>query len=344
MSSPEPIRSGNAAPQTEHKAWIALVLTGLIIGAAFIAVYVGIQRAPVPHNLPIAVTSEQLATTVQSALGDAVAVTEVDSIDQGMQMVRNGDAVASVGLTSPTTLQFDYAGAKGLSESGAARALIHGVADHAGLTVQETDLVPLVNYDSRGLVAFYVVFGVTLSSFVLAQGLTGAAAKVRLRHRLYAMGGFAVLIGVIAATIAGPILGALTAPWGLLAVTLTLLSAAVAFTTKALGAWLGAAGIGLAVLLLTTVGNAVSGATIGFDILPPWAQAISAIRPPGAAFRAVNDFGYFNAATAWSSLVVLALWAVFGFALVLVRSSLSKRRASTKKAEAPELQPVTETV
>ncbi|MET3923863.1 hypothetical protein [Arthrobacter sp. UYEF20] len=277
--------------------------------------------------------SEQLATATQKGLGDAVTVTEVKSLNEGTQMVRNGDAVAMVALTSPTTLQFDYAGAKGLSESGAARALVQGVADHAGLTLQEKDLVPLVQYDSRGLSAFYVVFGATLSSFVLAQGLTGAAGKIRLRHRLYAMGGFAVLIGVVAATIAGPILGALTAPWLLLALTLTLLSASVAFTTKALGAWLGAAGIALAVLSLTTVGNAVSGATIGYDILPSWGQAISAVLPPGAAFRAVNDYGYFNGTAAWSSLLVLALWAAAGFGLVLLRSAVGGKRTKAVQSQ-----------
>lgn len=336
MSSPEPIRSGNTVPKTQHAAWIALVLTGLIIGAAFIAVYVGIQRSPEPLHLPIAAASQQLATVAEHGLGDKAAVTEVSSLKDGAQMVRDGDAVAAIGMTGPKTLQFDYAGAKGLSESATARALVHGVADHAGLTVTEKDLVPLVKYDSRGLSAFYVVFGVTLASFVLAQGLTGAAGKVRLRHRLYAMAGFAVVIGVIAATIAGPILGALTAPWIALAVSLSLLSAAVAFTTKALGAWLGAAGIGLAVLSLTTVGNAVSGATIGYDILPAWAQAVSAILPPGAAFRAVNSFGYFDGINAWSSLVVLAIWAAAGFGLVLLRSALE-----TRKARATQEQPQT---
>jgi hypothetical protein len=83
-----------------------------------------------------------------------------------------------------------------------------------------------------------------------------------------------------------------------LAVTLSLMSAAVAFTTKALGVWLGAAVISVAVLSLTTVGNAVSGGTIGCDILPSWAQAISPVLPPGVAFRAVNDFGDFNGSTA----------------------------------------------
>jgi len=335
MSSPEPIRGGITALKTTHSAWIALVITGLVIGAAFIAVYVGLQRSPVPLHLPLAVVSGQLATAAQDGLGDAVKVTQVDSLEEGTKMVRAGDVVAVVGATSPTTLELDYAGARGLSESGAARQLVGGLAKHAGFTVNENDLVPLVPYDSRGLSTFYVVFGVTLASFVLAQGLTGAAAKIRRRHRLYAMGGFAILIGVVAAIIAGPIFGSLNAPFPMLAVTLALLSTSVAFTTKALGAWLGAAGIGLALLTLTTVGNAVSGATIGFDILPAWGQAISAILPPGAAFRAINDFGYFNGVNAWSSLVVLVIWAVAGFVLVLARQSLG-----TKRAQALDAQPL----
>ena len=184
----------------------------------------------------------------------------------------------------------------------------------------------MVPFDSRGLSAFYVVFGVTLSSFVLAQGLTAATATVRLRHRLYAMAGFAVAIGVIAATIAGPIYGSLTPSFPMLALSLILLSAASAFATKALGAWLGAAGIGLAVLILTTVGNATSGATIGYDLLPGWAQAVSAKLPPGAAVRAVNDFGYFDGSHAWASIAVLVIWFLAGLGLVLLRQWLTERR------------------
>lgn len=334
MSAPQTQTRGNNPSKTQHNAWIASVISSLVIGAAFISVYVGIQRDPQPTHLPVAVASEQLATAAQQGLGDKVQITEVSTPADGVKMVKDGDAVAAVSLTSRTSLQFDYAGAKGLSETAAARALVHGLADKAGLSVQEKDVVPLVKYDSRGLSAFYVVFGVTLASFVLAQGLTGAASKVRLRHRLYAMGGFAVVIGVVAATIAGPILGALTAPWIALAASLALLSAAVAFTTKALGSWLGAAGIGLAVLLLTTVGNAVSGATIGYDLLPQWTQAISPILPPGAAFRAVNEFGYFDGATTWSSLLVLGIWAVAGFALVLVRSAVEGKRSQLLVAQA----------
>ncbi|MEH1167077.1 hypothetical protein V6V47_17010 [Micromonospora sp. CPCC 205539] len=313
---------------TQHRAWTSLVLTGLIIGAAFIAIYVGLQRDPEPSRLPIAVVGEQLATAAHAGFGDAVAVRQVANIEDGGALVRNGDAIAVLGATSPATLTLDYAGASGFSESGAARQLVAGLATRAGATVQEHDIVPLASYDSRGLSAFYVVFGVTLSSFVLAQGLTAATAKVRLRHRLYAMGGFAVAIGVTAATIAGPIYGSLTAPFPLLALSLILLSAASAFTTKALGAWLGPAGIGLAVLTLTTIGNATSGATIGVDLLPQWAQAISAKLPPGAAVRAVNNFGYFDGSHAVAPLVVLATWFLAGLGFVLLRQRVGQRRAA----------------
>ena len=334
MSSP---RSSSPAGvvQTAHGAWIALVVTGLVIGAAFIAVYVGLQRDPVPLHLPIAVAGSQLAAAADRGLGDAVDVTEVSTLEEGATLVRDGNAVAAFGAVSQTSLQLDYAGARGLSESGAARSIVGGLAAKADFTVSEKDVVPLVRYDSRGLVGFYVVFGVTLSSFVLAQGLTGAVARIRLRHRLYAIGGFAVLIGLVAAVIAGPVYGALNAPFPILSLTLILLSAASALATKALGAWLGAAGIGLAVLILTTVGNAVSGATIGVDLLPWWAQTLSPILPPGAAFRAVNEFGYFNGANAWSSLVVLAAWALVGLVLVVARQSLTLRKASTTPISEP---------
>ncbi|MET8524922.1 hypothetical protein [Micromonospora sp. NPDC005172] len=333
MTSPsDPPTERETPVVTQRRAWLSLVITGLIIGTAFIAVYVGLQRDPAPSRLPIAVVGEQLAATATGGFGDAVAVTPVTSVDSGAALVHDGDAVAVLSAASPDSLRLDYAGASGFSESGAARQLVAGLGRHAGMTVQENDIVPLASYDSRGLSAFYVVFGVTLASFVLAQGLTAATAKVRLRHRLYAMGGFAVVIGVVAATVAGPVYGSLTAPFPLLALSLILLSAASAFTTKALGAWLGPIGIALAVLTLTTIGNATSGATIGVDLLPGWAQAISAKLPPGAAVRAVNNFGYFGGSHTLVPLTVLATWFLAGLGFVLLRQRTAQRRPLTTEA------------
>ena len=325
---------------SENRAWIPLVVSGLIIGAAFIAVYVGLQRDPAPHRVPLAVVGEPLAAAAATGLGEAADITRVDTLDDGATLVRSGDVVAVVGA-SATTVQLQYAGAAGLSESTAARRLVGGLAARSGRRVEETDLVPLVRYDSRGLSGFYVVFGVTLASFVLAQGLTAVTSTVRLRRRLTAMAGFAVAIGLIAATIAGPVYGSLPAPFPQLAVSLILLSAASAFGTKALGAWLGPAGIALAVLALTTVGNATSGATIGYDLLPGWARALSALLPPGAAVRAVTGFSYFDGAHTARPLAVLALWFLTGFGLVLLRHRTGTRQPATEVAPTATTPPIT---
>ncbi|MFE7332231.1 hypothetical protein ACFU8W_46710 [Streptomyces sp. NPDC057565] len=69
-----------------------------------------------------------------------------------------------------------------------------------------TDALPLTHYDSRGLTAFYVAFGVTLSGFSLAQNLMGLSVLLRMRHRFTVMTAFAAVAGTVAATLSGPVL------------------------------------------------------------------------------------------------------------------------------------------
>lgn len=321
---------------TLHRAWIAPTVTALVIGMAFVAIYVGLQRDPEPDGIPIAVVGESLQQQVMTGLGDRVAVSDVDSLSAGRSLVENGSTVGVLAVDGAGSVQLEYASAAGLSEAGAVRALAQGVATAADLELVEQDIVPLVEFDSRGLVSFYVVFGVTLSSFILAQSLSGNAATVRLRHRLLILTGFAVLIGLAAAVLVGPVFGAVTTPFPALASILVLLSAASAFSTKALVTWLGPAGMGVAVLLLTVAGNATSGASIGFDLLPRWAQFLSDVLPQGSAVRALQSAGYFDGSAVLQSVLVLACWAVIGFGLVIAhraRTVTTNRRS--KRSERP---------
>ncbi|MET8536754.1 hypothetical protein ABZV67_34135 [Streptomyces sp. NPDC005065] len=187
------------------------------------------------------------------------------------------------------------------------------------------DAVPLARYDSHGLAGFYVAFGVMLSGFVLAQNTLGLARLLHLRHRFVLMAGVSLTTGVLAAVLAGPVLGAVPAPFLLLALTLTLLSAAAAFATKLLGTWFGPVGVPAATLLLLTVGNSTSGATVGANLLPSAARTVSAPLPPGAAVGAITDLGYFGGAHAAIPLLTLALWAVGSAALI---TGDTRRRAA----------------
>jgi hypothetical protein len=295
----------------------------LVIVSAFISCYVGLQRDPQPHRLPIAVSGSGLPDRIQRALGDAVDVRPaVTSADARLALERH-DVVAAVSRPhGGATLRLDVAGANGLSTTTAVKNLVSAYGHGAGQDVTVHDLVPLNFYDARGLAGFYVSFGVSLAGFVLAQNSLGLSKLLHLRHRLTLITGFSAVSGTVAAVIAGPVLGAVPASFLPLAFTLALLSAATAFTTKALGTYLGPIGVPVATLLLLTVGNSTSGATTGVDLLPGAARTISAVLPPGAAVRAITDLTYFAGAHALTPLATLALWAGGAATLVAVSSQL----------------------
>ncbi|MEV8100408.1 hypothetical protein [Kitasatospora sp. NPDC085879] len=325
-ASPERRRETVGRPPV--RAWLQPVVIALVVAAAFITSYVGLQRDPQPHRLPIAVTGSVLADQVGRALGDSVEVHPVADAAAGRQAVEHGDVVAALFAHGPDRLGLQTAGAAGTSTTTAVTRLVNAYAQGAGDRVSTVDVVPLAHFDARGVAGFYMAFGVTLAGFVLGSNALGLTALLRLRHRFWLLLGTSAAIGTVGAVIAGPVLGAVPAPVLPLVFTLSLLAAAAAFTTKLLGTYLGPVGIPVATLLLLTVGNATSGATIGADLLPGAARAVSALLPPGAAVRAISDLSYFGGAHLAGPVVTLGLWAIVAALLVGLRPRLTRRRTA----------------
>ncbi|MFI6359789.1 hypothetical protein ACIBJF_46145 [Streptomyces sp. NPDC050743] len=310
------------------KVWLQPALIALIVVAAFISCYIGLQRNPQPHHIPIAVTAPGLPGQIHQALGDSVEVRPATGAEAARRALEHRDVVAALSSDGRGGLLLEVAGANGASTTSAVKSLIGAYAHGAGKHITTEDVLPLARFDARGLAGFYMAFGVTLAGFVLGSNAVALAGLMHLRHRFWLLSGASVAIGTLAAIIAGPVLGAVPAPVVPLILTLTLLAAAASFSTKLLGTYLGPLGVPVATLLLLTVGNATSGATIGADLLPAAARAISALLPPGAAVRAIADLSYFNGAHATGPVVTLALWAVVAALLLALRARLVRRRAS----------------
>lgn len=319
-------QSGPPAGRPPVRAWLQPTLIALIVVAAFLGSYIGLQRDPQPHQVPIAVTGPELPGRVSEALGDAVEVRPVADTEAARQALERHDVVAVLSANGPDRLRLDIAGAAGPSTTSAVSDLVGAYAHGSGMDVTTRDVVPLTHFDARGLAGFYVAFGVTLAGFVLGSNVLGLATSMRLRHRFVLLLGASVAIGAVAAVIAGPVLGAVPAPIVPLILTLTLLSAAAAFTTTLLGTFLGPVGLPLTTLVLLTVGNATSGAIIGADLLPAGARAVSSLLPPGAAVRAIADLSYYHGAHTAVPLVTLALWAAIGAILLSLRPRFLQRR------------------
>lgn len=296
------------------RLWLQPVAVFSVIALAFVGLYLGFGRDPVPHHAPVAVVGGDLADHANSALASAVQVRQVADRADGDRLLRNAD-VLGVLVSEGGKLHLDVPGASGQST---VTALEHAVSAFAARTKEPltvSDLVPLSRFDSRGLAGFYLSFGVTVASLGLAQSLLAASASLTARRRFLATFGFNVVVGTTAGLLAGPVLGAIPAPLPTTAVTLTLLSAAAAFATQAMRSWLGPLGVPLGTLVFVTLGNSTSGGSIGEDLLPAPARAISPLLPPGAAVHALRYASYFHGAHLAGPLLTLLFWAVLTAAL-----------------------------
>ncbi|MFF3991188.1 hypothetical protein [Streptomyces sp. NPDC001601] len=318
------------------RVWLQPFLIGLVIVSAFVSCYIGLMRDPQPHRIPVAVTAPALADKVQQAMGDSLDVRAAHSTAEARDALRHRDVVAVLG-SGPhgKGLELDVASANGLSTTTAVTKLATAYAHGAGRHLGVSDLVPLARYDARGLAGFYVSFGVTLSGFALAQNVVGLSGLLQLRHRFALMAAFAAASGLVAAAIAGPVLGAVPAPYLPLAFVLALLAAAAAFTTKMLATYVGPLGIPLATLLLLTVGNSTSGATIGVNLMPSGARALSELLPPGAAVRAISDLSYFRGSHVLAPLATLVLWAAASAVLLAFRTAKQSPAPSLAAPDVP---------
>ncbi len=323
-----PAAPGRPAAGAPVRTWLQPAVIALIVVAAFLSCYLGLQRDPRPHAIPVAVAGTELPGQISQALGDQVEVQAVADAAAARQAVVRHDAVAALSADEQGVLDLRIAGAEGASTTSAVKALAGAYAGGAGLRLTTEDVVPLASSDARGLAGFYLAFGVSLAGFVLASNALGLAGALLLRHRLWLLAGTSPAIGALAAVIAGPVLGAVPGALVPLALTLTLLAAAAGFTTKLLGTYLGPIGLPVATLVLLTLGNAVSGAIVGADLLPAAARALSPLLPPGAAVRAITDLSYFHGAHAAGPMLTLFLWAAAAALLIWLRPRLTRRRTS----------------
>ncbi|MGW7264409.1 hypothetical protein [Streptomyces sp. NPDC054842] len=313
------------------KAWLQPALIGLTVLAAFVAAYIGLQRDPQPHGLPVAVAGTRLAHEVDDALGPRAHIVAVADPAAGRQALDRREVVASLSQgprDAGGTLHLEVAGANGQSTTAIATGLARTYAQETGQRLTVADVIPLVAFDARGLAGFYLSFGVTLAGFVVGQSVLGLTKALPPRHRFVLIIVFSAVAGLLAAILAGPVLGAVPAPVLPLAITLALLAAAAAFTTQMLGTYLGPIGVPVATIILLTLGNATSGAVIGANLLPGPARHISPVLPPGAAVRAVGNLSYFRGTPMLMPMITLAIWAVVAALLVAAKPRFSRTRVA----------------
>ncbi|MCI4064289.1 hypothetical protein MRQ36_17475 [Micromonospora sp. R77] len=315
----------------------ALLVGTLALATAFIAAYVGALHQPTPRDVPVGVVlGDQRAQAVLAAVrGQTDKIKPIEYDDPGAAADGlTAREVYGVLTTGPDNgLRLTTASASAPAAAELVTQVLTQAARQANLPLQVTDEVPVERSDPRGLVPFYLAVGLVLGGYLASTALglktgTSPVSLPRAGLRVAALAVYSVVLGIIGATIVGPILDVWHHDIPAVAAVGALAVFAAAMVATAVQAWLGLLGTGLVILLLVVLGNPGSGGIYAPEFLPTWMRGMHRWNVPGLATDLIKSAVYFDRRSMGWTLSGLTIWALLG-ALGLVTATIfhARRRA-----------------
>ncbi|MEL5990259.1 ABC transporter permease [Microbacterium phosphatis] len=298
-----------------------------------------------PKDVPIAISgpSEALAPVEQAINEQAdgmFELVEVTDRDEAVQQIKTRQVYGAIILDQePEVLTASAAGSATSAimtqlhtqlqtmaqQQAAAAAQAAGATDVPEITVPLTDIVPLVETDTRGVglasAALPLVFGGMIGGIGIAFAVTGAWRRV-VSLVVYAVVGGIAIAGIMQGWF-GFIGGNFWANAGAFGLTLLAMGA----TIVGFAALFGRPGIAVGPVLFMLIGNPISGAQFPKEFLAsPWG-AIGQWLPPGAGNSLLRDTSYFPDANMAFPILVLTGWAALGLILIVIGHFRDQGRA-----------------
>ena len=308
-------------PLAAHPPWrqltiIAVLLPLMIVLAVLAFAWPAARIAP--RDLPVGIVgtgraSEQVLTGLDRSdpggfdvrryadEASARAAIQHRDIYGAFAVSRGGITVLEASAASPSVAQ-----------------LLSTVGQHLGSSRPAvSDVVPLSAGDPRGLVLPSALLPMTICGVIMAS-VIGLVLGFRPAWRqIMALIVVSAAAGLGAYLIAQGFLGALpheaVATWA----ALSLIVLAIGATTAGLIALIGAAGLGLGILLMIFIGNPFSGVTSAPELLPAPVGTIGQWLPPGAGASLLRSTAYFGGHGAAGHLTVLLVWIAAGLAAIV---------------------------
>jgi len=309
----------------------AIVVGVLLLQVAFIASYTHGLNAPNENDIPVDVVAPQnRVDQLAEGLGEAASRVELNSVstlEEGRDNIRDG---SSFGIYAPEQNELYIASAAGPPATEIARRTMTAVAEQTRATPDTTDLAPLPEDNSRGLVGYYLVIGWLVGAYLLAAILglyrgMSPATRARGLLRVGVFAGYGIVSGAAGTLIVDTGFGYLQGNgWVVFAIG-SLLVFAVGMFTTALECLAGLVGTGVAILLFVVLGNPSAGGPWPYVMQPDFYAAIGPWLPNGAATTAVQRATYFDGHALLVPLLVISGYALVGIIGTLALSGHRNR-------------------
>lgn len=332
---PQEVRPSRGSSGIERRSklqpWVLAIggaIVALIFESIFVLSYVGALHKPEPHDVPLAIVAPEaianpLIQQIAAQTGDAFDPRVLSGPDELRRQLEEREIYGGVEI-SQTGLRLVVADAAGPAAARALETFAQGLAaaQNVPLTVEHVHQLP--EGDPNGLTSTYLmiawVFGGYFSAIVigLLRGPTFAnRQRALLRIGLLAL--FALASGFLGSLIVGPWLDALPDD-NFLTISLAgaLLVFAVAMMTSALQLLLGLVGTGISLLAFVLIGNPASGGIMPREFLPTFWREVGPWLPNWAGSEIIRSIAYFDGNAIGRPILVLAVYAVVGTALLLL--------------------------
>jgi hypothetical protein len=317
---------------------IGPLIGGLVVLIALLGIVGTAVRDLKPHDIPVglvgpAVATQRISTALGSAAPGAFAFTGYASEDSARAAL-DSRSVDAVLVLSPPAPRLIVAGAAGDGVTGVITAVFTNAFKAQGATVAVETVHPFAAGDPHGLILFFVVLAVIVSTFI-SQAVSGLGGNtIGLPPRLGVLALYPVLAALAAMGTASWITGGYASGFWTATGLVALASAAVGAVVAGSGRLLGAAGVALAGLVVILLDLVASGGPAGSQLLPDFYRWLAPWMPAGQLYNGLTGALYFDGAAIDRPILVLAGWLLGGLVLLML-GELVRRRARHEAPPAP---------
>jgi len=309
---------------------------GLLILVALIGLIGTAIKNPRPHDIKVGLVGptpalEQMSTGFASNAPGAFAFTTYASEDAARAAIddRSVDGALVLASGGPRLI---VAGAAGDAVTGVITGAFTNVFKAQGQTLTVETVHPFAGVDPHGLILFFVVLAVVVSTLVAQAGF-GLRSQSGFGLRLIVVVVYAVLAALVGMGMAWLIAGDYGSGFWVATALVALGSAAVGAVVAG-SARLGAPGVVLAAIIVVLLDLVSSGGPLGSNLLPDFYRWLAPGMPVAQLYSAMRSALYFDSGGIGIPIAVLGAWLAGGL-LLMALAELIRSRSHRRLAPAP---------
>jgi hypothetical protein len=330
---------GSASQRERTSRLVRPAVAGLLLLITLLGLVGTAIRDPRPHDIPVGLVGpppavQQVSSAFAASAPGAFEFTSYGSEAEARAALdsRSIDGALVLGGSTPALI---VAGAAGDTTTAVITAAFTNVFKAQGGTINVEVVHPFAAGDAHGLILFFVVVAVIISTMVAQALLFVVASDAGFTARLTVVLVYAVLAGLVGMGMAMWIAGDYGSGFWTAALLVMLASAAVGAAVAGIARLLGIPGLGLSALVVVLLDLVSSGGPVGSQLLPDFYRSLAPWMPAGEMYDALRGALYFDGAALERPIAELSGWLVGGIILMWLGGLVSARRHGVAATAAP---------